>query len=148
MTVSEALKSLGTTTLKKTDSVSVWLISGITMYIVNYYYPWLEGEKCFDQLRLAGKKDFTAMKLDAITGRGTKKDFIDLYFLLQEYNLKTIIDFYTQKFHDGPPFLVLISLSYFVDADLEQNPLLLQNICWPVIKKVIIQKLEQYLKDI
>jgi len=108
LTVSGALKSLGTTTLlKKTENVSVWLINGIKVDIVNYYYPWLEQEKYFDQLRLAGKMDIAAMKLAAITGRGTKKDFIDLYFLLQQYNLKTIIDFYTEKFHDGSPFLVL-----------------------------------------
>jgi len=54
--------------------------------------------------------------LSAITGRGSRKDFIDLYFLLQEFNLKALLDFYTEKFYDGSPFLVLKSLTYFEDA--------------------------------
>jgi hypothetical protein len=31
-------------------------------------------------IRLAGRKDIAAMKLAAITGRGSKKDFIDVFF--------------------------------------------------------------------
>ena len=47
---------------------------------------------------LANEKDISAMKLAAITGRGSKKDFIDLYFRLQKFNLKQLIGFYNQKY--------------------------------------------------
>jgi len=149
LSISDSLKSLGSTTvLKKSKNINIWLINSIKVDFVNYQYPWLEEVNSIDQLRLAGKKDIAAMKLAAITGRGTKKDFIDLYFLLQEFNLKTIVDFYIEKYHDGSPFLVLKSLTYFNDADLEQNPFMLRNINWTDVKKVIIQKLEEYLKDL
>ncbi len=49
---------------------------------------------------MAGIKDIAAMKLSAITGRGTKKDFVDLYFLLRQYELKEILGFYNEKFSD------------------------------------------------
>jgi hypothetical protein len=149
LSISESLKSLGTTTLlQKTSNISIWLIGGIKVDIVNYRYPWIDEMCCVDQLRLAGKKDIAAMKLAAITGRGTKKDFIDLYFLLKEFSLKAILDFYTEKFHDGSPFFVLKSLTYFEDAENDQDPIMLQNISWPGIKLFIINKLEEYLKSI
>ena len=88
------------------------------------------------------------MKLAAITGRGSKKDFIDLYFLLHDYKLNTILDFYNQKFHDGSLFLVLKSLSYFEDADSDQSPLMLKEIIWHDVKQFILKKLEEYLKDL
>jgi len=47
-----------------------------------YAYPWLEEAVIYDGIKFAGLKDIAAMKLAAITGRGTKKDFIDVYFLL------------------------------------------------------------------
>ena len=37
------------------------------------------------------------MKVNAIMGRGTRKDFVDLYVLLQHYSLAEILDFYMQK---------------------------------------------------
>ncbi len=46
------------------------------------------------------------MKLNAIAGRGSKKDFIDLYFLLNEYSLKQMLDFYIKIYFDGSEFMV------------------------------------------
>ncbi len=149
LSISESFKSLGKTTLlHKTKNINIWLINGIKVDIVNYPYPWIEEVNFTDQLRLAGKKDIAAMKLSAITGRGTRKDFIDLYFLLQEFNLKALLDFYIEKFHDGSPFLVLKSLTYFDDAEHDQNPVMFHNINWMHIKQYIIKNIDEYLKNL
>jgi predicted nucleotidyltransferase component of viral defense system len=148
LSISEHLRVLGKTTLiKKTSNIQIYLINGIKVDIVNYYYPWIEETNCTDKLRLAGKKDIAAMKLAAITGRGTKKDFIDIYFLLQEFTLEAMLDYFTQKFHDGSPFLAIKSLAYFNDADQEQNPFMLRKISWSHVKQSIINSLEAYLKS-
>lgn len=55
-------------------------LTGIKIDIVDYAYPWLNEAICIDGIQLAGLTDIAAMKLAAITGRGAKKDFIDLYF--------------------------------------------------------------------
>jgi predicted nucleotidyltransferase component of viral defense system len=81
-----------------------------------------------DNLKLARIEDIAAMKLSAITNRGTKKDFIDLFFLLKKYSLEDLFDFYNKKYHDGSIFLVIKSLAYFDDADEEEMP----NMCIPV----------------
>ena len=87
------------------------------------------------------------MKLAAITGRGTKRDFIDIYFLLQNFSLAEMIAFYNLKYTDGSEFLVLKSLSYFEDADADAEPVMLKHILWANIKSSIIKTLTHYLEE-
>lgn len=147
--ISRCLNNLGPVVLlKQSQNINIYLVNGVKVDLVNYPYPWIESVNNSDQLRLAGKKDIAAMKLAAITGRGTRKDFIDLYFLLQENSLKTLLSYYTEKFSDGSPFLVLKSLAYFDDAENEETPYMLKNIKWNVVKGKILSELEDYLGNI
>jgi len=59
------------------------------------------------------------MKLSTITNRGTKKDFIDLAFLLEQCSLQEMIEFYRRKFSDGAGFPVLKSLVFFARVSAE-----------------------------
>lgn len=88
------------------------------------------------------------MKLSAITGRGSMKDFIDLYFLLQKYTLSEMLDFYEQKYTDGSKILVLKSLTYFDDADNDVIPKLFNKINWQEIKNEIIHQVKIFSKNI
>ena len=63
----------------------------IDVDFVNYSYPWLQDEIVINGIRLAHKVDIAAMKIAAITGRGSRKDFADLYFLLKKMKLSDII---------------------------------------------------------
>lgn len=56
--------------------------------------------------RLAGIRDIAAMKIAAIINRGTKKDFIDLFFLLQIYSLEDILGFYKNKYSETSLFIL------------------------------------------
>jgi len=86
------------------------------------------------------------MKLAAITGRGTKKDFIDLFFLLKEYTFVEILNFYKDKYHDGSEFLVLKSLLYFEDAERNEEPKFFKQYNWDEIKKTITTTVENHIK--
>ncbi|AWH85053.1 hypothetical protein HYN59_07895 [Flavobacterium album] len=81
-----------------------------------------------------------------ISGRGSRKDFIDLFVLLEKFSLKEMIGFYKQKYHDGSEFLVLKSLSYFEDADEEAMPVMLIKNSWDEIKQKIKAVTEEYLR--
>ena len=143
-----ALNNIGKVQIKQsTKNINIFSVNEIKVDIVNYPYPWLEKTNLQDKLKLAGKSDIAAMKLSAITGRGSKKDFIDLYFLLQEYSLMEIIKFYEQKYHDGSTFLVLRSLVYFDDADQEPMPKMLKIVDWHKVKEVIREKLKEYFPN-
>ncbi len=77
-TIAEQLMKIGQTTrLQKSENINIYLINKIKVDIVNYPYKWLEEAVIEDGLVLADKQDIAAIKLSAITGRGSKKDFID-----------------------------------------------------------------------
>ncbi len=146
LTLHKKLDKIGKiTVLKKSQSINIFLIDGIKVDIVNYHYKWLKDPINIDDLLIADKKDIAAMKLSAITGRGTKKDFIDLYFLLKDYSLSKMIGFYKQKYHDGSEFLVLKSLSYFIDAEEDVTIKMFKQANWEDVKLFIIDKLNEYL---
>ena len=81
------------------------------------------------------------MKLNAIAGRGSKKDFIDLFYLLKEFSINELLQYYLLKYNDGSEFMVRKSLTYFEDADLEETPVLLHDITWEEIKTQILRQL-------
>nr|WP_228412683.1 hypothetical protein [Chryseobacterium sp. SC28] len=83
------------------------------------------------------------MKLNAISGRGSKKDFIDLFFLLKEFSLEEMINFYRQKYTQHSEFGMLKSITYFEDADQENEPEMLVEFDWEHAKEKIK---EEYFK--
>lgn len=148
ITISKELSGFGNLTIiKNSPNIHIYSLNGIKIDIVNYDYPWLETFIAEAGLRLAHEKDIGAMKLAAVTGRGTKKDFIDLYFLLSRFSLKDLITAYKAKYHDGSEFLVLKSLTYFDDAEKDAEPKMLIPVSWKLIKEKIILTHNEYFKN-
>ena len=133
--------------IKRSPHIFICTINDIKVDIVNYSYPWLDTQNIIDTIPLASRRDIAAMKLSAITGRGTKKDFIDLFFLLKEFTLEEIMHFYQEKYADGAIFLVIRSLAYFADADKEAMPKMMIPLDWLLVKNTIISALNEYMKD-
>lgn len=130
--------------IKKSKNVLILSVNGIKVDFVNYKYPLIEEITIVENIRLASDKDIAAMKLNAIAGRGSRKDFIDLHFLLQKYSLKEMIYFYNNKYADGSEFMVLKSLTYFEDAESEEIPILFQKLDWNEIKVSIQNALNDF----
>lgn len=110
---------------------------GKTKFSIFYYkFNLIDALLSFEGIRLAGKKDIAAMKIQAISDRGTKRDFIDTYLLAKEFTLETMLDFYNQKFGvlDEKLYSILKGLDYFVDADMEEMPKMLISIDWDEVK--------------
>ncbi|WP_144283015.1 nucleotidyl transferase AbiEii/AbiGii toxin family protein [Chryseobacterium echinoideorum] len=140
----EELQKLGKVEkISGSKSVLICSVNGIKVDFVNHRYPFLDKYIIADGVRIASQKDIAAMKLNAIEGRGSKKDFIDLYFLLDKYSLKQMISFYNEKYVDHTDFMMLKSITYFVDADIFPQPKMFVNFDWGECKKKIIS---EYLK--
>lgn len=145
--VLETIRPLGNISIiKNSKNIHIFTINNIKVDLINYGYPWLVPVNNTDFLRLAGLEDICAMKLAAITGRGTKKDFIDIYFLLQYFSLEEMLHFYSEKYTDGSIFMVIKSLSYFDDAEEEPEPLMFSITDWDMIKREI-QKQVSFLSS-
>jgi hypothetical protein len=124
-------------TIKKSSKILITSINNIKVDFVNYSYPILEKASTVGGIRLASTKDIAAMKLNAIAGRGSKKDFIDLYFLLSIHSFPEMLDFYKRKYQDGSIFMVLKSLTYFDDADKDTQPKMFLPFNWDDCKEKI-----------
>lgn len=137
----EKLKNYGKVIItKSTKNILITKINEIKVDFVSYKYPLLDNCLVVDNIRMLSTKDIAAMKLSAIAGRGSKKDFIDLYFLLEKFSLAEILSFYTQKYHDGSAFMVQKSLTYFEDADLQLQPKMYKDFDWTLCKQKIIDE--------
>lgn len=129
---------LGTVRLiHATKNILVLDINGVKVDFVNYKYPLLRELRKESDIRLVSLPDIGAMKLAAITGRGRKRDFTDMFFLMRQYTLSELLAFYNQKYPDGSEFLVARSLTYFDDADQDESLQLLQPADWPAVKETI-----------
>jgi len=142
----ELLAGLGKTTLVKSSAnIHVYVVDGVKVDFVNHRYPWLEAPLREEGVALASDKDIAAMKIAAITGRGSKKDFVDLYFLLKRYSLEEILELFLKKYDDGSAFLALKSLNYFSDADTEPMPLMSEPIHWSDIQFAISKEVNRLM---
>lgn len=122
--------------LRQTKSIYIYNLNGVKVDFVNYTYPWLDEMIIKDGIRMAGLKDIAAMKINAIAGIGSKKDFIDLFYLLKHFSLEEILKFYQKKFPDGNLFLALRSMIYFNDAE-DQDVKMLGKATWEQVKEEI-----------
>jgi predicted nucleotidyltransferase component of viral defense system len=126
-----------------TKNIKILFVNKVKIDIVNYRYEWIEPCIETESVRMAGLKDIAAMKLSAITNRGTKKDFVDIYFLLQHFSIQQMLDLYQQKYTDSSIFNVIRSMTYFVDAEENIMPKMLVPVQWENIKSTIRQVVEQ-----
>lgn len=122
-------------------------IQNVKVDIVEYKHNQVADAEILGNLRLYNSLDIMAMKVNAILGRGKKKDFWDIAELLQHYTIAECIEAHSKKY---PSQQILISipnaLTYFADADESEEPLSLKGQTWASVKKSIQQKVNEYLK--
>jgi predicted nucleotidyltransferase component of viral defense system len=105
--------------------------------ILKYPYQLIDKVIQYDGIRLVSIIDIIPMKLSAIANRGAKKDFYDIYFLLNSMSLKEMLDLFSRKFPNINHFHLLKSLTYFDDADEDANPKIFTKINWEQVKTKI-----------
>jgi len=121
------------------------LVNGIKVDFVRYQYPLIHPFSVEEGIRLASLEDIAAMKLAAITGRGRKRDFSDIYFLLKHFSLAEMLDLFVKKYPDGNRFLTIKSLNYFEDAEEDKDPVFLHQADWKTIRSTIDKEVKTLL---
>lgn len=125
------------TILKESRNINIYMVDGIKVDFVNYAYPWIDDPVAEEGITLAGIKDIAALKVAAVIGRGTKKDFVDINRLLQVLPLQELLNLYLQKYPDGSLFIAMKSLSYFADAENDPMPFMFEQTDWDAVKSSI-----------
>ena len=114
-------------------------IDGLQIDCIAHQYPWLEKQNKYAPIRLAGFADIAAMKLNAISGNGTRlKDFIDIAFLSSLLTLQQMLKAYEQKYNSNP-VMPLKAIGYFNDIDFNEPILMCEKkpFVWKPIEKRI-----------
>jgi hypothetical protein len=127
-----------------TDNIRVFNIADIKVDLVYYEYVWLRAPLEAEGVRMAAVADIAPMKLEAINNRGSKKDFIDLAFLLEQFSLEEILAWYRAKYPQGSEYMILRSLAYFDDAEEDPMPVMLKAMTWETVKERIQQAVRSY----
>ena len=146
--VLEALLDLGETKPlnKQRNSLNV-LVNEVKVDILKYRYP-IIGEVAKEQgIRMLTAKDIAPMKLDAMAARGAKKDFIDIYFLLEKFSLKDMLTLHKEKYQSESQFHITRSLTYFADADRQAMPIMLREIDWEKVKESLEGKVRDFMME-
>lgn len=105
------------------DTLDV-LVEGTKLSFFSYPYPFSPNTEIFESMHLASVIDIAAMKVIAVSQRGAKKDFVDLYAVLQREPLKAILANMAQRFDYAAlnPLHIGKALAYFADADHDPEP--------------------------
>jgi hypothetical protein len=113
-------------------------LRGVPTSFFHYDYPLLRPLRETPwSLHLADPDDIAPMKLSALAGRGSRKDFVDLYaYAHQVAPLSQVFAGFREKYRGVmiDPYHLLRSLSYFTDAEVEPMPEVLGEITWDTIK--------------
>lgn len=133
--------------VRSSSKIDSLFLNNVKIDVVNYPYPWIDSVLKDEEIRIASSKEIAAMKIAAITNRGSKKDFYDLNKLLEIYSLQQIIDFYLEKFTDSSVFFVLKSIIYFDDAEDQEDPILFDPISWDAVKENIISAHLDFIRN-
>ncbi|MBU1118554.1 nucleotidyl transferase AbiEii/AbiGii toxin family protein [Patescibacteria group bacterium] len=97
------------------NTLSVLIDNDIRLSFMTYPYAFLQEPEIDDYLSVASVEDIACMKLSAITGRSSNKDYIDLYYILHDIPLEDLLKSAEKKFPEFNENLVLKSLVYFDD---------------------------------
>lgn len=103
-------------TLEEKNTLYVVLNGSVKLSFFSYPYLLLEPLIKEEFLNIAGIVDIGCMKLSAVVGRAMEKDYIDLYFILKQIPLNTLLLKAQEKMPDLDYNLILKSLVYFEDV--------------------------------
>ncbi len=122
-------------------------IDQVKIDIVRHPHPLIRPELLIEGIRMFSTEDIVAMKVQAILGRGKKKDFWDVAELLNHYSVQNFIDFHKEKYITQNLFIsVPQAITYFVDADESEDPISLKKQTWLSVQKKIQKAVGAYLK--
>ncbi len=125
---------------------------GIKMSLFRYDYPFLEKPVMYKGIQIADVLDIASMKVIAISQRGTKRDFVDVYTVLQDIPFHRIATHMVKRFGKERinPVHIGKSMVYFSDADAHPDPAYIKGAVanWETVKKFFRAHVKQFVLDL
>lgn len=123
---------------KDTTFVVTWRGVGLSFFRLNLY-PLVQNTYLVKGVELASLEEIGAMKLAAIIDRGTRKDLVDLYYILQRVTIERLFEVAALKYARVPTFSIsaTLALAYFDDAEALPMPVMIDRTPWPTMKRFL-----------
>jgi predicted nucleotidyltransferase component of viral defense system len=122
-------------------------IDSLKVDIVRFPHPIIRPILDIDGIRMYAPEDIIAMKVQAILGRGIKKDFWDIAELLEHFTVSEFIDLHKEKYQTQNLYITVPqAITYFDDADNSEDPVSLKGQTWSSVKDFIQYKVREYLR--
>ena len=122
------------------------LADNIRLSFLVYRYPLLFPTVLFRGIALADIREIALMKLVAVANRGSRKDFVDLYFICRQVGglRDLLLDLFPRKFQGRlySVYHIVRSLQYFDDAEKEPPLDMLQSLSWAELKQFYLSQTE------
>jgi hypothetical protein len=113
-------------------------IAGTSVSLMGYAYPLVAPPLVPEPglVPFASREDIAAMKLAAVASRGSRKDFVDLWWLVSHYwSLDRCLKLFQRKYSSRDIGHVVRALTYFDDAEMEPPLRYLVEIDWETVKR-------------
>lgn len=124
-------------------------INTVNVDLLAHRYAYIVEPAAISGINMLSVPDIIAMKLNAIATSGQRsKDFIDIFYLLDKYDIGSMLTFYKTKYNQQNDAFLLKSLIYFDEVDLADWPVLVKNpdLKWVEVKKRLTTRVLQYIK--
>ncbi|MEJ0104030.1 MAG: nucleotidyl transferase AbiEii/AbiGii toxin family protein [Bacteroidota bacterium] len=117
------------------------VVNSIKTDFIKHDYELLYSPITEEGISFLSKEDIAAMKFHAIIQSGKRlKDFIDIYFLLQHFSMKQMIDFFSAKYKYSNPMIAMKAVNFFDDIDENIDP---PKLLKPLPLKEIINRIQE-----
>jgi len=132
---------------------SVWgvlhgVFNGMKTSFVSYQHPLIFPTNKYKGVAVADLIDVALMKLDCLSNRGFKRDFIDVYCIDREgLHLRQLLEYFPKKYPQGNLYQVIKSLGYFTDADKQPSPKMAIPTDWDAVKQFFVQSQRELMKE-
>jgi len=116
-----------------------------------YRYPLADEPVTVLGTLVVGLGDLAAMKIEAIGQRGSRRDFIDLYFICQsQMTLAEAMVWHQRKFAGLNISVVHLirSLAYFEDAEADPMPEMLKPVSWLDVRRFFEREAQALLRQL
>jgi len=135
-------------TLQHEERTLTVVLRGVKLSLFRIADPFVFPTTPFSFFRVADVRDIALMKLVAVTNRGSRKDFADLYCLFRRgLSLRECLELLPRKYGEGTvnDYQILKSLTWFEEADQEPGPRMLEPFSWAECKAFFVRAVHALL---
>jgi hypothetical protein len=132
--------------VERTTNTLHTTLAGVEVSFLKQSGIQIEARGDFAGVPVATLDTLAALKLNAVVGRGTRKDFVDLYTMCQNgWTIDSLLAAAKTRAPKLNPTLILRSLTHFEDAERDPLPRMLAPYEWAAASKYFRQHVRAYM---